>query len=541
MSILDQALRSRLIQSVGPENLIEDDAARLLASEDIWSKGACVVDAVITPRSSEALSLAVAAISATGRPLSIRGGGMSYTNGYVPNQPGALTIDLGRMDRVLHIDADNMTVTVEAGCTWKTLYETLKPLGLRAPFWGPLSGVSSTIGGGLSQLNALFGAGTYGTSSESVVGLKVVLADGRMLTTGARQPDAAGAFYRHYGPDLTGLFCGDCGVFGIKAEATLRLIRMPAAEAYGSYSFSNAQGVILALSEIARAGLACEAFSFDPGLARARMRRASLLSDISTLGSVIAKQTSLIEGVKQAAKIAMAGRSFLGEEDYSIHAVCEGRSAAAVEADLAAIGQIVARFGGVEVANTIPKVIRAQPFTPLNNVLGPGGERWVPVHGIVGHADAQHAFAAIEKLFTDHAEQLDTLGIEHGYMFTSMSTNSFLIEPVFLWPEARTAIHEATVEPHFLTKLKQFAPNEAATAMVSALRSQIIALFQNYGAAHYQIGRSYPYLASRDGAAQDLLAAIKRALDPNYACNPGGLGLQAPLAIPTRNLAQEKV
>ena len=62
-----------------------------------------------------------------------------------------------------------------------------------------MSGLSSTIGGGISQLNAMLGAGHYGTSSESVVALTVVLADGSILRTGARGPDGDTPFYRHYG------------------------------------------------------------------------------------------------------------------------------------------------------------------------------------------------------------------------------------------------------------------------------------------------------------------------------------------------------
>ena len=86
----------------------------------------------------------------------------------------------------------------------------------------------------------MLGAGHYGTSSESVVALTVVLADGSILRTGARGPDGDTPFYRHYGPDLTGLFCGDSGVFGVKAEIVLRLIKNPPAhEGYASFSFAT--------------------------------------------------------------------------------------------------------------------------------------------------------------------------------------------------------------------------------------------------------------------------------------------------------------
>ncbi len=176
-----------------------------LYGQDIWKISRRPV-AVLRPTETAGLSRALAETARLNLPVAPRGGGMSYTGGYVSDAGPVALIDLSRMDRVLHVDAEAMTVTVEAGCTWKTLLETLKPQGLRTPFWGPLSGVSSTIGGGLSQLNAVFGAGHWGTTSESVVGLTVALADGRLVSTGARRKADGRTFYRHYGPDLTGLF-----------------------------------------------------------------------------------------------------------------------------------------------------------------------------------------------------------------------------------------------------------------------------------------------------------------------------------------------
>jgi FAD/FMN-containing dehydrogenase len=526
--MLDQAFQDRLVQAIGVDGVTTDAAQCALMSQDIWDKGPATSCAIVAPKDAESLAQAVALISNAGHPLAIRGGGMSYTAGYVPGASTAITLDLSRMDRVLEIDAKNMCVTVEAGCTWKALLDALEPYGLRTPFWGPLSGISSTIGGGISQLNALLGAGLYGTSAESVVGLKIVLADGRILSTGARAPDAKGAFYRHYGPDLTGVFCGDCGVFGIKAEITLRLIQRPSAEAYASFDFADPKAMIEALAEISRQGLASEAFSFDPGLARARMKRASLMSDIATLGSVVAHQTSLLEGVKQAARIALAGRGFLDTESYSTHIVCEGRHASAVNADMDLVRAIAKRHGGKEIENTIPKVIRAQPFTPLNNILGPNGERWVPVHGIVSHDRAYQAFSAIGALFKSLAPEFERHGIEFGFMFTTMSTNGFLIEPVFYWPDSRLPIHDAIVDKSLLAKMKSFGPSPEVSVAVAKARAQVIATFEQFGAAHYQIGRAYPYRASRDEPSRDLLDAIKAALDPSHACNPGGVGFPAP-------------
>ena len=522
---LTDSLRSRLIQALGQDHVLETDAARIIASEDIWDQAKVVVDAVVTPTDSDALARAVSIIAQAGCPIAIRGGGMSYTLGYVPTKPGTITLDLSLMDQVLAVDAESMTVTVGAGCTWQTLYEHLKPLGLRTPFWGPLSGISSTIGGGISQLNALFGAGTYGTSSESVVGLKIILADGQILTTGAKRSTTNHPFYRHYGPDLTGLFCGDCGALGIKAEITLRLIQAPSVEAYGSFSFPSHADAISCLRDIARAGLACDLFGFDPALARARLKRASLAADISALGNVISHQSSLLKGITEAAKIAFAGRSFIDKGDYSVHVVCEGRNDAGVQADMDQIKRIAVSYGGRAIENTIPKVMRSMPFTPLNNILGPGGERWVPIHGIVAMADANAVIDAIQSAFAKRALEFDAHGIETGFMFTTMSTNGFLIEPVFFWPAARTDIHDKTVDAKILAHLPRFADNPAATKLVADARAEVIKIFQSFGAAHYQIGRTYPYFESLDPAAQTLLGAIKSTLDSQSKLSPGNLGL----------------
>ena len=517
-------LIDQLRQIVGAENVREDEAHRRLMSEDIFSRGA-LVSATVAPASLEQAADVVRTCANAGIAIAPRGGGMSYTSGYITRDAGAVLVDMRRMNRVLAVNEQDMTVTVEAGATWADLHGALRPLGLRTPFWGPLSGLASTIGGGLSQNNAFFGSGAYGPTGDSVLSVTVIAADGSLVQTGSAGTRGAKPFTRHFGPDLTGLFVGDCGALGLKAEATLRLIRAPSHEGWASFSFQEKAACARAMTEIARAGLASELFGFDPNLARVRMRRASLLSDVGALAKVVGAQKSLFAGIKEAAKIAIAGRDFLDGADYSLHAVAEGRSKAAVEADLAEIRRIALAAQGVEVENTIPKVIRAQPFAPLNSVLGPGGERWAPVHGIVAMSDALACWEAIDALFASMAAELEAAEVVTGFLVTTLSTTMFLIEPVFFWPDERFAVHDATVEASYLAKLPRLPANPASRAAVETARRGVIDIFTRFGAAHFQIGRAYPYAQTREPATLALLQAIKSHIDPKGVINPGALGL----------------
>ncbi|MFT3967036.1 MAG: FAD-binding oxidoreductase [Sphingobium sp.] len=242
-------LVSILSAIVGGGNVRTDEAARRLVSEDIWMPGPAVVALVVAPGSTAELASVVKAAHDAGFAIAPRGAGMSYTGGYVPASDRTVSLDMSRLNRILRISREDMTVTVEAGANWKDMNDALAAQGLRTPFWGPMSGLVSTIGGGLSQLNAMFGAGQYGTSSESLVALTVIASDGSIIRTGARGPDGDTPHYRHFGPDLAGLFCGDCGTLGIKAEATLRLIAAPAFEDSASFSFPTGEALLLAMAE----------------------------------------------------------------------------------------------------------------------------------------------------------------------------------------------------------------------------------------------------------------------------------------------------
>lgn len=514
-----------LQQIVGSENMSDDLAMRALFSQDIWAKGD-TADFVISPETTEQLSEAVRLVARGKIRLNPRGGGMSYTQGYTPTCDKTGILDFSRMDKIVEINADDMYVTVQAGCTWKTLYDALMPLGLRTPFWGPLSGYSSTIGGGLSQNNAFFGAGTYGTSTESVTAMTVVLADGTIVRTGTAGNKVSKAFYRHYGPDLTGLFMGDAGALAYKAEATFRLIPMPKAESSASYEFDARDDWAAAQVEMGRLGLACELFGFDPNLQAVRMKRASLTADVKSLANVITKQKGgLLKGLKEGAKVALSGRSYMDDVAYSVHFIVEGHSDAEVQAKIETLKEIAETHGGKAIENSIPKIMRANPFGPLNNILGPQGERWVPIHGIVAMGDGVQCLADIEALFVSMQDKFDTFKITTGYLLTTLSTNGFLVEPVFIWPEEIWPIHEQTVEPGVLKRIKRFESNPAATDFVKEARQGILDIFTNYGAAHFQIGRTYPYRENRDAAAWEMLDGIKSLLDPHRLINSGALGL----------------
>jgi len=246
---------------------------------------------------------------------------------------------------------------------------------------------------------------------------------------------------------------------------------------------------------------------------------------VHALVGMMKAQGGFWKGLKEGAKVVAAGRSFLDEARFSIHTIAEGRNLAAADADMDAIRGIVSTHGGSEVENTIPKVLRANPFPPVNSMLGPSGERWVPVHGIVGHARALETIEAIIALFEANAEAMDALAVGAGYMFVAAGSTGFLIEPVFYWPDAREALHERSIEPAHLAKLTRFPANPPARALVEILRAEIIAIFGRMGAMHFQIGRTYPLKDRSDPAAWALLKAMKAAADPDGRMNPGVLGL----------------
>ena len=523
MSTIDD-VRSQLVSLLGEAAVIDDEAERQFYSQDIYSAGE-LVSLVIRPVSTEDLSKAVKLVSDAGLAVAPRGGGMSYTNGYTQTSHDVVLVDMGAMDKVLEINQDDMYVTVQCGCTWAQVHEALEGTGLRTPFWGTLSGIRATVGGGLSQNGMFFGSAQYGPVTESVVGLKVVLSDGSIVPTGTWSTIGAQPFNRHYGPDLTGLFVGDTGSLAIKAEASFRLIRQPSHVDYASFSFETYQDCADALCAVARLGVASEIFGFDPDLAEKRLQRESLAKDLQSLGGVLKGQSGILDGVKEAAKVAVAGRRYMKDVSYSMHVAVEGSNRPGVEADIATIRDVATRWG-TEIENSIPKITRGSPFNPLNNVLGPQGERWLPVHGMVPLSQAKPVWAAIYQLTDQYQERFDRLGITKGFLVSTLSNNAFLIEPVLYWPSSHGEIHRRTIEANVLKSLEGFEENVEADTVIAQFKQDLCELFLEFKAAHFQIGRAYLYRQGRDAQTWRVLEGIKDVVDSGRRMNPGSLGLE---------------
>ena len=502
--------------AAGADTLLTDAETLHLLAHDVYSAGPRPL-AVFRPQTVEALAAGIGAATAAGLAIVPRGGGMSYTGGYLCPHEQCLLVDTADLDAIVSINETDMLVTVEAGCTWDKLHRALKPLGLRAQAWGTLSGLHATVGGGMSQ-NGIFWGASAGTVASGAIAFDMVLADGRIMRTGS-------SFFRPYGPDITGLFAADTGALGVKARITLKLVREGTAFAYGSFAFDNHRALFETLSEVARQGLASESFGFDPFLQAQRMKRESLAKDAKALLGMMRSQGSAWKALKEGASVVAAGRSFLEGVPFSLHLIAEGRHQQAVDADMQQAEAIARRAGGRAVENSIPKILRANPFPPVNSMVGPDGERWVPVHGFLPHSALPEAWDAIQALYADTAADMQRLGVNAGAMLAAAGAQAALIEPVFFWPEALNPLHRHAVEPGHLARLKGFPPNPEASALVHSLRSRIIDLFRARGAIHLQIARCYPLEQSHDPAAWTILKALKQAVDPQGLMNPGSLGL----------------
>jgi D-lactate dehydrogenase (cytochrome) len=322
-------IAARLRQLLG-HRLLADDASRTYYANDIfWQPGIAPL-AIALPETAEEAAAIVAMAAAESIAIVPRGGGMSYTKGYLPAKPASIVIDARRMNRIVALQPDDGYVTVEAGCTWAQLNEALEATGMRTGYWGPLSGVNATIGGALSQNSAFFGSALHGTVADSVLGVTVVLANGETVTTGSGARNGVAPFTRHGGPDLTGHL--PRRQWRLRREGRGDAAPLPRPQHTGtlSFGFESMARMAAAQVEMARTRLVCEGFGIDRTKVEHSASVNRLMDGVKTLANVARGQGSVLGGVKEAMKVASAGTAFLKDHNFTLHIVTEGRTQASL-------------------------------------------------------------------------------------------------------------------------------------------------------------------------------------------------------------------
>ena len=189
-------------------------------------------EAVVFPITTEEVAAIVKLCARKRKPIVPFGMGSSL-EGHVNAIHGGVSIDLTRMIKVLRLSPEDLDITVEAGLTRLKLDAHLKNTGLMFPI-DP--GADATIGGMTATRASGTTAVRYGTMRENVLGLTVVLADGRVITTGGRARKSSSGF------DLTRLFVGSEGTLGVITEVTLRLYGRPEAVRAAVCPFASMAG-----------------------------------------------------------------------------------------------------------------------------------------------------------------------------------------------------------------------------------------------------------------------------------------------------------
>lgn len=516
------ALRALL----GEDGVRCDEHALQHAASDLYAAGPLPLAVVRPCEPGQVPALVQLAISA-GVALAPRGGGLSYTGGYSGLRGDWLLVDLAGLDRIETIAADDRYVVVQAGVTWKQLYDTLTPLGLRTPYFGTFSGAGATVGGGLSHGALFFGSARHGSAADNVLALEVVTGNGERLRTGQwALATATEPVFRGYGPDPTGLFLHDGGAFGIKTRAALRLIRQPAHSGHASFAFADFHSAAAGLSAIAREGLAEEAYVLDPGAMAINLdRERGLRVAARAVRQVCAATPGLGGKARALASLAAGGRRPVPANAFSLHLTAASNSAAGLSDDLAQARRLATAAGGVPITPSVPRIARAAPFPGLDAVLGASGSRWAAVNCKLAHSRAGELITAHQALVARHRPELERHGVRVTWLCSALFNYSFSFEAVFHWHDQWQPTHAPHLSAQARSRLVEPAPDPQARALVAMLREQTCALFAQFGAASNQIGRTYPYLENFDVPAQQLLRGLKARFDPQRLMNPGVLGL----------------
>ncbi len=233
-----------------------DLAARADAGRDWWPVSiqwtaerriGGLAAAVVAPTTTKEVADVLAVCNEARVPVTVAGGRSGVAGGAIPIF-GGIALDVCGLNGIVDVDDESLLVRVRTGTFGDHYEHELRTRhGLTQGHW-PQSFNLATVGGWLACRGAGQLSNRYGKIEDMVVGLEVVLADGRVITTGGTARSAQG-------PDLNQVFVGSEGTLGVITEAQLRVRPAPTYERRGAYAFATFAGGLDATRRILRRGL----------------------------------------------------------------------------------------------------------------------------------------------------------------------------------------------------------------------------------------------------------------------------------------------
>ncbi|MFS0614077.1 glycolate oxidase subunit GlcD [Lederbergia ruris] len=240
--MISASIKGKFEAIIGKENMMESQAQRLVYSYDATPNVQALPDLVLAPRSTQEVVNIVNVCREEKIPIVPRGSGSNLCAGTVPIAGGVVLL-FKHMNRILEVDEDNLTVTVQPGVITQNLIEAVERRGLFYPP-DPSSMKISTIGGNINENSGGLRGLKYGVTADYVMGLEAVLANGEIIRTGGKlAKDVAGY-------NLTQLLVGSEGTLAIITEATLKLIPKPESKKTMLALYENIDAAAQSVSKI---------------------------------------------------------------------------------------------------------------------------------------------------------------------------------------------------------------------------------------------------------------------------------------------------